>query len=149
MAMITEVYAREILDSRGNPTIEVEVCLEDGSVGRAAVPSGASTGAHEAVELRDGDKNRYLGKGVTKAVDNVNDVIAEALIGLEATRQVEIDEMLIRLDGTPNKGKLGANAILGVSMAVAKAAAVSVSGRCFRTGAAGTDDEYSERRAAC
>ena len=162
MAMITEVYAREILDSRGNPTIEVEVCLEDGSVGRAAVPSGASTGAHEAVELRDGDKNRYLGKGVTKAVDNVNDVIAEALIGLEATRQVEIDEMLIRLDGTPNKGKLGANAILGVSMAVAKAAAasvgcrcfcrvaaVSVSGRCFRTGAAGTDDEYPERRPAC
>lgn len=126
MAMITEVYAREILDSRGNPTIEVEVCLEDGSVGRVAVPSGASTGAHEAVELRDGDKNRYLGKGVTKAVDNVNDVIAEALIGLEATRQVEIDEMLIRLDGTPNKGKLGANAILGVSMAVAKAAAASV-----------------------
>jgi enolase len=126
VAMITEVYAREILDSRGNPTIEVEVCLEDGSVGRAAVPSGASTGAHEAVELRDGDKNRYLGKGVTKAVDNVNDVIAEALIGLEATRQVEIDEMLIRLDGTPNKGKLGANAILGVSMAVAKAAAASV-----------------------
>ena len=126
MAMITEVYAREILDSRGNPTIEVEVCLEDGSVGRAAVPSGASTGAHEAVELRDGDKNRYLGKGVTKAVDNVNDVIAEALIGLEATRQVEIDEMLIRLDGTPNKGKLGANAILGVSMAVAKAAAAYV-----------------------
>ena len=126
MAMITEVYAREILDSRGNPTIEVEVCLEDGSVGRAAVPSGASTGAHEAVELRDGDKNRYLGKGVTKAVDNVNDVIAEALIGLEATRQVEIDEMLLRLDGTPNKGKLGANAILGVSMAVAKAAAASV-----------------------
>lgn len=126
MAMITEVYAREILDSRGNPTIEVEVCLEDGSVGRAAVPSGASTGAHEAVELCDGDKNRYLGKGVTKAVDNVNDVIAEALIGLEATRQVEIDEMLIRLDGTPNKGKLGANAILGVSMAVAKAAAASV-----------------------
>lgn len=126
MAMITEVYAREILDSRGNPTIEVEVCLEDGSVGRTAVPSGASTGAHEAVELRDGDKNRYLGKGVTKAVDNVNDVIAEALIGLEATRQVEIDEMLIRLDGTPNKGKLGANAILGVSMAVAKAAAASV-----------------------
>lgn len=124
--MITEVYAREILDSRGNPTIEVEVCLEDGAVGRAAVPSGASTGAHEAVELRDGDKARYLGKGVTKAVDNVNDIIAEALIGLEATRQVEIDEMLIRLDGTPNKGKLGANAILGVSMAVAKAAATSV-----------------------
>ena len=124
--MITEVYAREILDSRGNPTIEVEVCLEDGSIGRAAVPSGASTGAHESVELRDGDKSRYLGKGVTKAVDNVNDIIAEALIGLEATRQVEVDEMLIRLDGTTNKGKLGANAILGVSMAVAKAAAYSL-----------------------
>lgn len=126
MAMITEVYAREILDSRGNPTIEVEVCLEDGAVGRAAVPSGASTGVHEAVELRDGDKTRYLGKGVTKAVDNVNDVIAEAIIGLEATRQTEIDELLVRLDGTSNKGKLGANAILGVSMAVAKAAAASV-----------------------
>lgn len=124
--MITEVYAREILDSRGNPTVEVEVCLEDGAVGRAAVPSGASTGVHEAVELRDGDKERYLGKGVTKAVDNVNDIIAEAIIGLEATRQTEIDELLIRLDGTPNKGRLGANAILGVSMAVAKAAASSV-----------------------
>lgn len=124
--MITEVYAREILDSRGNPTVEVEVCLEDGAVGRAAVPSGASTGVHEAVELRDGDKERYLGKGVTKAVDNVNDIIAEAIIGLEATRQTEIDELLIRLDGTPNKGRLGANAILGVSMAVAKAAAASV-----------------------
>ena len=126
MAMITEVYAREILDSRGNPTVEVEVCLEDGAVGRAAVPSGASTGVHEAVELRDGDKSRYLGKGVTKAVDNVNDIIAEAIIGLEATRQTEIDELLIRLDGTSNKGRLGANAILGVSMAVAKAAASSV-----------------------
>lgn len=126
MAMITEVYAREILDSRGNPTVEVEVILEDGAVGRAAVPSGASTGVHEAVELRDGDKSRYLGKGVTKAVDNVNDIIAEALIGLEATRQTEIDEMLVRLDGTPNKGRLGANAILGASMAVARAAASSV-----------------------
>ena len=126
MAMITEVYAREILDSRGNPTVEVEVILEDGAVGRAAVPSGASTGVHEAVELRDGDKERYLGKGVTKAVDNVNDIIAEALIGLEATRQTEIDELLVRLDGTPNKGSLGANAILGVSMAVARAAASSV-----------------------
>ena len=126
MAMITEVYAREILDSRGNPTVEVEVILEDGAVGRAAVPSGASTGVHEAVELRDGDKSRYLGKGVTKAVDNVNDIIAEALIGLEATRQTEIDEMLVRLDGTPKKGRLGANAILGVSMAVARAAASSV-----------------------
>ena len=126
MAIITEVYAREIMDSRGNPTVEVEVVLDDGAVGRAAVPSGASTGVHEAVELRDGDKTRYLGKGVLKAVENVNDIIAESLIGLEATRQTEIDELLIRLDGTPNKGKLGANAILGVSMAVAKAAAASV-----------------------
>lgn len=126
MSIISEVYAREILDSRGNPTVEVEVILDDGSVGRAAVPSGASTGVHEAVELRDGDKDRYLGKGVTKAVDNVNDVIAEAIIGLDATRQTEIDELLIHIDGTSNKGKLGANAILGVSMAVAKAAAVSV-----------------------
>ena len=155
MAMITEVYAREILDSRGNPTIEVEVCLEDGSVGRAAVPSGASTGAHEAVELRDGDKNRYLGKGVTKAVDNVNDVIAEALIGLEATRQVEIDEMLIRLDGTPNKEirrQRYFRCLHGCSQGCrcfCRVAAVSVSGRCFRTGAAGTDDEYPERRPAC
>ena len=125
MAMITEVYAREILDSRGNPTVEVEVVLDDGAVGRAAVPSGASTGVHEAVELRDGDKERYLGKGVLKAVENVNDIIAEAIIGMEASRQVELDERLIELDGTPNKGKLGANAILGVSMAVAKAAAQS------------------------
>lgn len=125
MAMITEVYAREILDSRGNPTVEVEVVLEDGCVGRAAVPSGASTGVHEAVELRDGDKERYLGKGVLKAVENVNEIIADAIIGMDATRQVELDERLIELDGTPNKGKLGANAILGVSMAVAKAAAAS------------------------
>ena len=123
MSSITQVYAREILDSRGNPTVEVEVVLEDGTMGRAAVPSGASTGVHEAVELRDGDKKRYVGKGVMKAVENVNDIIAEALIGLDATRQIEIDEMLIRLDETPNKAKLGANAILGVSMAVAKAAA--------------------------
>ena len=126
MALISAVYAREILDSRGNPTVEVEVWLDDGSMGRAAVPSGASTGAYEAVELRDGDKDRYMGKGVSKAVDNVNDIIAEALIGLDPIRQVEIDKMLIRLDGTPNKCNLGANAILGVSMAVAKAAAASV-----------------------
>ena len=126
MALISAVYAREILDSRGNPTVEVEVWLDDGSMGRAAVPSGASTGAYEAVELRDGDKGRYMGKGVSKAVDNVNDIIAEALIGLDPIRQVEIDNMLIRLDGTPNKGNLGANAILGVSMAVAKTAAASV-----------------------
>ena len=123
MSIITQVYAREILDSRGNPTVEVEVVLEDGTMGRAAVPSGASTGVHEAVELRDGDKKRYVGKGVMKAVENVNDIIAEALIGLDATRQIEIDELLIRLDETPNKAKLGANAILGVSMAFAKAAA--------------------------
>ena len=123
MSIITQVYAREILDSRGNPTVEVEVVLEDGTMGRAAVPSGASTGVHEAVELRDGDKRRYAGKGVIKAVENVNDVIADALIGLDAPRQIEIDELLIRLDDTPNKAKLGANAILGVSMAVAKAAA--------------------------
>lgn len=126
VAIINAVYAREILDSRGNPTIEVDVWLDDGSLGRAAVPSGASTGVHEAVELRDGDKERYMGKGVLQAVENVNDIIAEALIGLDPVRQVEIDEMLIRLDGTPNKGRLGANAILGVSLAVAKAAAESI-----------------------
>ncbi|WP_277248477.1 phosphopyruvate hydratase [Phascolarctobacterium succinatutens] len=126
MAMITEVYAREILDSRGNPTVEVEVCLEDGAMGRAAVPSGASTGVHEAVELRDGDKERYLAKGGPNAVEKRNARIADANIGVAATRQTEIDELLVRLDGTPNKGRLGANAILGVSMAVAKAAAASV-----------------------
>ncbi|AIG28573.1 phosphopyruvate hydratase [Brevibacillus laterosporus] len=124
--IITDIYAREILDSRGNPTLEVEVYLEDGSMGRAAVPSGASTGAHEAVELRDGDKSRYLGKGVTKAVANVNDTIAPELIGMDATDQVGIDMTMIALDGTPNKAKLGANAILGVSMAVARAAATSL-----------------------
>ncbi|MBN2333386.1 MAG: phosphopyruvate hydratase [Deltaproteobacteria bacterium] len=123
MPFIVDVAATEILDSRGNPTIEVEVLLESGAVGRAAVPSGASTGVHEAVELRDGDQDRFLGKGVLQAVDNVNDVIAEEIIGFDATRQREIDQMLIELDGTPNKGKLGANAILGVSLAVARAAA--------------------------
>lgn len=126
MAMITDVYAREILDSRGNPTVEVEVYLEDGSMGRAAVPSGASTGAYEAVELRDGDKGRYLGKGVLKAVDNVNDIIAPEIIGMDAFDQVGVDMTMIELDGTPNKSKLGANAILGVSMAVARAAADSL-----------------------
>ncbi len=125
MAIITAVYAREILDSRGNPTVEAEVLLDDGSLGRAAVPSGASTGVHEAVELRDGDKSRYLGKGVTKAVQNVNETIAEALVGMDAEQQTDIDRLLIELDGTPNKGHLGANAILGVSLAVAKAAAAS------------------------
>ncbi len=126
MPIIEDVYAREILDSRGNPTVEVEVLLDDGSFGRADIPSGASTGEKEAVELRDGDKSRYLGKGVLKAVQNVNEIIAEEIIGLEATDQPYIDNLLIKLDGTPNKGKLGANAILGVSIAVAKAAAESV-----------------------
>jgi enolase len=123
MTTITHVLAREVLDSRGNPTVEVEVYLESGARGRAIVPSGASTGAHEAVELRDGDKERYLGKGVLKAVQNVNDVIAPELEGMDALEQVAIDQRLIELDGTPNKGKLGANAILAVSMAVARAAA--------------------------
>ncbi|MFP3089483.1 phosphopyruvate hydratase [Treponema sp. TIM-1] len=123
MSIIEYVEAREILDSRGNPTVEVDVILEDGSLGRAAVPSGASTGEHEAVELRDGDKDRYLGKGVLKAVANVNDIIAPEIQGLDAQEQVDIDRTMIELDGTENKGKLGANAILGVSMAVARAAA--------------------------
>jgi enolase len=123
LSTIVDVYAREILDSRGNPTVEVDVTLEDGSFGRAAVPSGASTGAYEAVELRDGEADRYLGKGVMKAVTNVNTIIAPALLDSDALDQVAIDELMLELDGTPNKGKLGANAILGVSLAVAKAAA--------------------------
>jgi enolase len=123
MTAIVDIIGREILDSRGNPTVEVEVILEDGSIGRAAVPSGASTGAHEAVELRDGDKSRYLGKGVLKAVEAVNSEIFEAIGGLEAEEQVQIDEALIELDGMPNKARLGANAILGVSLATARAAA--------------------------
>ncbi|KZE69760.1 phosphopyruvate hydratase [Paenibacillus sp. CMAA1739] len=123
MTIISDVYAREVLDSRGNPTVEVEVYLESGAIGRAIVPSGASTGAHEAVELRDNDKSRYLGKGVLQAVKNVNEIIAPEVIGLDAVNQVEIDTLMIKLDGTPNKGKLGANAILAVSMAVARAAA--------------------------
>lgn len=123
MPFITDIYAREVLDSRGNPTVEVEVYTESGAFGRAIVPSGASTGEHEAVELRDGDKARYLGKGVLKAVDNVNEVIAPELIGYDVTNQVGIDQAMIELDGTPNKSKLGANAILGVSMAAARAAA--------------------------
>ncbi|MDQ0496713.1 enolase [Paenibacillus brasilensis] len=117
------MYAREVLDSRGNPTVEVEVYLESGAIGSAIVPSGASTGAHEAVELRDNDKSRYLGKGVLQAVKNVNEIIAPEVIGMDAINQVEIDTLMIKLDGTPNKGKLGANAILAVSMAVARAAA--------------------------
>ncbi len=123
MTAIIDIHGREILDSRGNPTVEVDILLEDGSFGRAAVPSGASTGAHEAVELRDGDKSRYLGKGVLKAVDSVNGPITDALLGLDAEDQRDIDRLMIGLDGTANKGKLGANAILGVSLAVAKAAA--------------------------
>ncbi|MFO1099555.1 MAG: phosphopyruvate hydratase [Xanthobacteraceae bacterium] len=125
MTAIVDVIGREILDSRGNPTVEVEVILEEGSEGRAAVPSGASTGAHEAVELRDGDKKRYLGKGVMKAVDAVNGEIYDAVSGLDAEEQAKVDETMIKLDGTPNKGRLGANAILGVSLAVAKAAAAA------------------------
>ncbi|WP_440894859.1 phosphopyruvate hydratase [Amphibacillus sp. Q70] len=123
MPYITDVFAREVMDSRGNPTVEVEIYTESGAFGRALVPSGASTGEYEAVELRDGDKERYLGKGVLKAVENVNELIAPELLGFDATRQVVIDKLLIDLDGTENKGKLGANAILGVSMAVAHAAA--------------------------
>jgi enolase len=123
---IEDIVGREILDSRGNPTVEVEVALMDGSIGRAAVPSGASTGIHEALELRDGDKKRYGGKGVLMAVDHVNNEIAEELIGWDATEQVAIDKALLELDGTPNKSKLGANAILGTSLAVAKAAAVAL-----------------------
>jgi enolase len=126
MTFIDEIKAREILDSRGNPTVEVEVCLESGAMGRAAVPSGASTGIHEAVELRDGDKERYGGKGVLKAVENVNTEIAEELYGWDALDQIGIDEFMINLDGTANKGNLGANAILGVSLAVSKAAAAAL-----------------------
>ncbi|QQE79985.1 phosphopyruvate hydratase [Alicyclobacillus sp. SO9] len=126
MSEIFDIHAREVLDSRGNPTVEVEVELDSGAVGRAIVPSGASTGAHEAVELRDGDKNRFNGKGVKKAVANVNEIITPELVGEESTEQVDIDEALIALDGTDNKGKLGANAILGVSMAVARASAAEL-----------------------
>jgi enolase len=132
MTAIIDIIGREILDSRGNPTVEVDVVLEDGALGRAAVPSGASTGAHEAVELRDGDKARYLGKGVTKAVGAVNGEIFEALSGLDAEQQVQIDQIMIDLDGTANKSRLGANAILGVSLAVAKAAANSLDMPLYR-----------------
>ncbi len=132
MTAIVDIIGREILDSRGNPTVEVDVVLEDGSRGRAAVPSGASTGAHEAVELRDGDKARYGGKGVRKAVDAVNGEIFDALGGMDAEAQAKIDETLITLDGTPNKGRLGANAILGVSLAVAKAAAIAKQAPLYR-----------------
>ena len=132
MGIITDVYAREILDSRGNPTVEVEVYLEEGFMGRACVPSGASTGAFEAVELRDGDKNRYLGKGVLQAVDNINTEIAPELIGLDSEDQIGIDAILCDLDGTENKGRLGANALLGVSLAVARATAESLGMPLYR-----------------
>jgi enolase len=132
MTAIVDIIGREILDSRGNPTVEVDVVLEDGALGRAAVPSGASTGAHEAVELRDGDKSRYLGKGVRKAVDAVNGEIFDAIGGMDAELQAKIDETLIALDGTPNKARLGANAILGVSLAAAKAAAVAADAPLYR-----------------
>ena len=132
MSYISEIFARQILDSRGNPTVEVDVITDEGAFGRAAVPSGASTGAHEAVELRDGDKKKYSGKGVLKAVANVNDTIAPALLGNDVADQTGIDEMMIQLDGTPNKAKFGANAILAVSMAVAKAAAEEAALPLFR-----------------
>ena len=132
MSLIESIHARQILDSRGNPTVEVDVVTESGAVGRAAVPSGASTGTHEAVELRDGDKKKYLGKGVLKAVLNVNTKIAEAIVGIPVYEQNLIDKIMIELDGTPNKGKLGANAILGVSLAVAKAAAMDVGQPLYR-----------------
>src|SRR6476469_11198513 len=127
MRYVAEIFARQILDSRGNPTIEVDVMTDDGTLGRAAVPSGASTGVHEAVELRDDDKKVYVGKGVLKAVKNVNESIAPELVGYDVADQTGIDELMIQLDGTENKGKLGANAILAVSMAVAKAAAEEAS----------------------
>jgi len=132
MSFIVDISAREILDSRGNPTVEVDVVLESGAFGRAGIPSGASTGQFEAVELRDGNNKRYMGKGVLKAVDNVNDIIAPALLDHDATDQAAIDSTMIELDGTPNKGKLGANAILGVSLAVARAAAVECKLPLFR-----------------
>ena len=154
MTTIIDVTARQILDSRGNPTVEVEVELESGVVGRAAVPSGASTGEYEAVELRD-EGGEYMGKGVRTAVDNVNNVIAEEIVGFDATDQRLVDRMLIELDGTPNKAKLGANAILGVSLATAYAAAAALElplyqyiGGCNAYHAAGADDEHHERRQA-
>ena len=125
MSVIEEVYARQILDSRGNPTIEVDVITSDGATGRAAVPSGASTGIHEAIELRDNDPTQYMGKGVTRAIGHVNDIISEALVGVNVYDQVHIDRLMLELDGTANKSRLGANAILGVSLAVARAAASS------------------------
>ena len=156
MSAIADIVAREILDSRGNPTVEVDVVLESGAMGRAAVPSGASTGAHEAAELRDGDKGRYGGKGVRTACGNVEGEIFDAIGGMDATDQVRLDALMVDLDGTPNKSRLGANAILAVSLAVAKAAAedyglpvVSVRGGRVRADLAGADDEHRQWREAC
>ena len=156
MTEIVSIHAREILDSRGNPTVEADVVLEDGIRGRAAVPSGASTGENEAVELRDGDKEHYLGKGVLQAVENVESVIAPELAGMDASNQRMIDATMLGLDGTENKSRLGANAILAVSMACARgfgggagAAAVSLPGRRECVYAADTDDEHPERRSTC
>ena len=156
MSYISEIFARQILDSRGNPTVEVDVLTDEGAIGRAAVPSGASTGVHEAVELRDGDKKEYVGKGVLKAVKNVNTVDAPDLIGHDVADQTGIDAIMMELDGTPNKAKLGANAMLAVSMAVAKAAAeeavlaaISLYRRHQCKNTAHSDDEYSEWRCAC
>ena len=132
MSTITDIFAREILDSRGNPTVEVDVTLEDGTKGRCAVPSGASTGAHEAVEKRDGDKKRYMGKGVLEAISGINGELAETLVGFEATDQQAIDNVMIEIDGTENKSRLGANSILGISLAVAKAAAAYVNVPLYR-----------------
>src|SRR6187200_1482098 len=152
MTEIVDIVAREILDSRGNPTVEVEVTLDIGVMGRAAVPSGASTGAHEAVELRDGDKKRYGGKGVRKAVDAVNGEIFDAIGGMDAEAQAKIDETMIALDGTPNKARLGANAILGVSLAVARAAAAANRMPLYRRHPGPrpprADDEHRQRRRA-
>jgi enolase len=155
MTLIENIVAREVLDSRGNPTVEVDVELLSGGFGRAIVPSGASTGVHEAVELRDGDKGRYGGKGVLKAVDNINETLSEELLGFDGLDQVAIDEYMIELDGTENKGKLGANAILAVSgcgkgwRRRAGPAALPLPGWRFGTHPAGADDEHPQRRQAC
>lgn len=155
MTAILDIHARQILDSRGNPTVEVDVLLEDGSFGRAAVPSGASTGAYEAMEKRDGDASRYMGKGVLQAVEAVNGPIFEALVELDAEEQENIDAVMINLDGTDNKSNLGANAILGVSLAVAKAAADARGLPLYRyvggvnAHASGTNDEHHQRRRTC
>ena len=145
--IIKDVIGREILDSRGNPTVEVDVILENGVVGRASVPSGASTGIYEAHELRDGDSSRYLGRGVSKAVRNIRDEIAPVLVGMNVLEQAQLDQKMIELDGTPNKSRLGANAILGVSLAANQS--LPLSGRCKWKGIACSHDEYSQRRRAC